>query len=420
MLWWHESVSHRLLPAAWDAGGDQAQLAARKPVLEALVSSLLGGGPAAAAVRQVTRLAALPSRTAVGRRLQAAASTPAAPPPVLDMYSSGARLAVMQHEAPGGHLQSGWRLLAGGTEVSFGERSGDSVASFLQYEAASAAGAKHDLSMASMQSGSGTVAAANLAAGTPAGTLPQPVAAGGAAAGQQAGVGVRPQGSLPGSLPAGQQAIPGRPQAAVPGNPMLQQPGGKQQPRGPAANGGMAGQPAGMGGPQPGAAAANGAALWQAVGQLQAGVPGGKQSAAQQAAGVQLRAPAAPTGAAAQPAGGQQAAPAAKQAGTQQPLPAAPSAAAAMKPVVGELPAPPAPKPAAGQAPVAAAPSSVATQPSVQGVLQVCRWACWLGSWARSLPLLSDHRWLELAAVHAVQHSQRLPPSSAPLPSRSP
>jgi len=95
-------------------------------------------------------------------------------------------------------------------------------------------------------------------------------------------------------------------------------------------------------------------------------------------------------------------------------------AAAAMKPVVGELPAPPAPKPAAGQAPVAAAPSSVATQPSVQGVLQVCRWACWLGSWARSLPLLSDHRWLELAAVHAVQHSQRLPPSSAPLPSRSP
>ncbi|KAI7845753.1 hypothetical protein COHA_000668 [Chlorella ohadii] len=281
-------------------GGDQAQLAARKPVLEALVSSLLGGGPAVASVRQVTRLSSLPSRTAVGRKLQAAARTPAAPPPALDIYGgSGARLAVMQHEAPGGHLQSSWRLLAGGTEVSFGERSGDSVASFLQYEAASAAGEPHDISMASMQGISGTVAAANLAAGMPGGMLPQPVAAGGAAAGQQAGVGVRPQGSLPGSLPAGQQAIPGLPQAAVPGNPALQQPGGKQQPRGPAANGGMAGQPAGMGGPQPGAAAANGAALWQAVGQLQAGVPG------------------------------------------------------------------------AGQAPVAAAPSSVATQPSVQGLLQV-------------------------------------------------
>lgn len=326
-------------------------------MLEGLVSSLLGGSPSAATVREVKHLDSLPSKPANDRKLLATApAVPATPPPAVGLYSGGG-MAVAAGEAPGGHLQSGWRLLAGGAEVSFGEQTDSTVASFLQYEAVSAAGAQHGLSMASMHGSSGTVAAANLAVGQPAGVLPQPLAAAGnAVAGQQPGLGARPQGALQSGMPAGQQ-LPGRPQAAVPAKPALKQPGAKQQPLAPMAAGGAIGQQAGLGAQLPGAAAAGGGeALWQAVGQLQAGIPGGQAATGQQAgAAAQPRVPTVPTGAATMPAGGKPATVPSARPGGVQPQPTVPGTATSL---FGELPAPPAgTKPAAAQAPPAVKPA---------------------------------------------------------------
>ena len=325
-------------------------------MLEGLVSSLLGGSPSAATVREVEHRDSLPSKPANDRRLLATATAvPATPPPAVGLYSGGG-MAAAAGEAPGGHLQSGWRLLAGGAEVSFGEQTDSTVASFLQYEAVSAAGAQHELSMASMRGSSGTVAAANLAVGVPAGVLPQALAAtGNTAAGQQPGLGARPQGALQGGMPAGRQ-LPGRPQAAVPAKPALKQPGAKQQPLAPMAAGGAAGQQAVLGAQLPGAAAGGGAALWQAVGQLQAGMPGGQAATGQQAgAATRPRVPAVPSGAAAKPAGGKPATVPAARPGGVQPQPAVPGTATSL---FGELPAPPAgTKPAAAQAPPAVKPA---------------------------------------------------------------
>ena len=346
------------------AGSDEAHLAAHKPALEALVSSLLGGSQAAASVWEVKQLPAAPSSTAAGRALLGMAEVPTESPSAFGAYSGGGVLAAVQQEAPGGHLQSGWRLLAGGAEVSFGD---SAVGAFLQYEAPSGEAVQHDLSMASMHGSSGTVAAANLAVGMPVGLLPQAVPAGkAAAAGQQVGMGARPQ------VPAGQQ-MPQRPLVAGPANPAVQRPAGVQQPGLPTQPGGALGQQAGLPGQQTAAAAGGGAALWQAVGQLQAAAPAGKTAAGQQAgAGVQKQIPAVPSGAATKPAGTQL-------------QPAVPTRAA-VTPVPVQSPPPPHPPPKSPPPPppkfpsppppqaIAPAVEEAASQPTKPGVLQVSAW----------------------------------------------
>ena len=174
------------------------------------MSSLLGGGAAAAVVRDVRLLPALPAGAVALRSLLAAPAPETAPAPAIGGNSGGAGVALERVAAAGGHLESRWRLTVGGEEVAFGQHADSKAANFLQYEAPTAAGAHPSLSMASMgasASAEATVAAANVAAGQPASTAgaqPHTAAAANAAPGQPAHV--QPQMAAAANAAAGQPA----------------------------------------------------------------------------------------------------------------------------------------------------------------------------------------------------------------------